>query len=303
MKRRTILKHIAALGGLGLGFDYRFNYTGTIQNRKIPRSGENLPIVGLGTWQTFDVGASQSERAPLMKVLQTLVGEGGKVVDSSPMYGRSEAVVGDLSSELEIIPKLFMATKVWTRGKQAGIDQMETSLRRMKKPQLDLMQIHNLVDWATHIQTLLDWKEKGKIRYIGITHYIESAYDGMERIMKSYPIDFIQLNYSMTSRAAEKSILPLARDKGIAVLINRPYEGGNLFRKTSGKPIPSWAAEFDCKSWGQFFLKYILSNSAVTCAIPGTSKPHHMLDNLGAGTGALPDETVRKKMIRHIESL
>ena len=165
------------------------------------------------------------------------------------------------------------------------------------------MQIHNLVDWKTHIRTLMDWKEKGKIRYIGITHYVESAYDDMERIMKNYPLDFIQLNYSITSRTAGRSILPLAKDKGIAVLINRPYEGGSLFRKTRGKSLPEWAADFDCRSWGQFFLKYILSNHAVTCAIPGTSKPHHMLDNLGAGMGALPDEAARKKMVGFVESL
>ena len=174
---------------------------------------------------------------------------------------------------------------------------------RMKKSRMDLMQIHNLVDWKTHVRTLTDWKEVGKIRYIGITHYIESAYENMERIMKNYPIDFIQLNYSVTSRAAEKSILPLAKDKGIAVLINRPYEGGSLFGKTRGKPLPGWAADFDCQSWGQFFLKFILSNDAVTCVIPGTSKPHHMADNLGAGTGVLPDHRMRERMAGYVEGL
>lgn len=303
MKRRKMLKQVAALGALGLGFDHRLNFMDAINKRKIPSSGENLPVVGLGTWRTFNVGSSAAEREPLLKVLKTLIDQGGSVVDSSPMYGQSEAVVGDLASELGIVSKLFMATKVWTSGKQAGIDQMETSMRLMKNPQFDLIQIHNLVDWKTHIQTLMDWKEKGKIRYIGITHYVESAYHGMEQIMKNYPLDFIQLNYSITSRTAENSILPLAKDRGIAVLINRPYEGGNLFRKTRGKPLPEWSADFDCQSWGQFFLKYILSNDAVTCAIPGTSKPHHMLDNLGAGMGALPDEAARRKMVGVVESL
>ena len=303
MKRRTILKQLAGLGALGLSFDHHLNFKDTIKTRKIPSTNESLPVVGLGTWRTFNVGNSTAEREPLSNVLKALTDQGGSVVDSSPMYGRSEAVVGDLASQLGIVSKLFMATKVWTSGKQAGIDQMESSMRRMKKTQMDLMQIHNLVDWRTHIQTLTDWKEKGKIRYMGITHYVESAYDDMERIMKNYPIDFIQLNYSIISRTAERSILPLARDRGIAVLINRPYEGGSLFRKTKGKTIPPWAAAFDCKSWGQFFLKYILSNQAVTCAIPGTSKPHHMADNLGAGMGALPNETVREKMVGFIESL
>lgn len=303
MKRRTILKQLAGLGALGLSFDHHLNFKDTIKTRKIPSTNESLPVVGLGTWRTFDVGSSTAQREPLSNVLKALTNQGGSVVDSSPMYGRSEAVVGDLASKLGIVSKLFMATKVWTSGKQTGIDQMERSMRRMKKTQMDLMQIHNLVDWRTHIQTLTDWKEKGKIRYMGITHYVESAYDDMERIMKNYPIDFIQLNYSIISRTAERSILPLARDRGIAVLINRPYEGGSLFRKTKGKTLPQWAAAFDCKSWGQFFLKYILSNQAVTCAIPGTSKPHHMADNLGAGMGALPDETVREKMVGFIESL
>ena len=303
MKRRKAIKQLAGLGAVGMGFNYPFNLTDAIKTRKIPASGEDLPVVGLGTWRTFDVGDSSSERSPLSEVLKILTRQGGSVIDSSPMYGRSEGVVGDLASQLGITSKLFMATKVWTSGKQAGIEQMETSMDRMKKSRMDLMQIHNLVDWKTHIRTLTDWKEAGKIRYVGITHYIESAYENMERIMKNYPIDFIQLNYSVTSRTAEKSILPLAKDKGIAVLINRPYEGGSLFGKTRGKPLPAWAADFDCQSWGQFFLKFILSNDAVTCVIPGTSKPHHMADNLGAGTGVLPDHLMREKMAGYVGGL
>ncbi len=303
MERRTMLKQIAGLSFLGLGLDHRLNFMDNIRTRRIPGHNESLPVVGLGTWQTFDVGNSREERSPQREVLKALIGKGGRVVDSSPMYGRSERVVGDLAADLGIVDELFMATKVWTGGKQAGIDQMEQSMQRMHKSPMDLMQIHNLVDWKTHMPTLTGWKEKGKIRYIGITHYMESAYSDMEQIMKNYPIDFIQLNYAITYRAAENSILPLARDKGIAVLINRPYQGGSLFRKTRGHHLPDWAASFDCNSWGQFFLKYILSNKAVTCVIPGTSKPHHMIDNLGAGLGELPDELTRKKMVRFIDNL
>ena len=303
MKRRTALKQLAGLGAIGLRFSHPLNFNDTIKTRIIPASGEELPMVGLGTWRTFDVGSSEAERAPLVNVLKTLTGQGGSVVDSSPMYGRSEGVVGDLASQLGIVSKLFMATKVWTSGKQAGIEQMETSMRRMKKSRMDLMQIHNLVDWQTHMQTLRDWREQGKIKYIGITHYMESAYDNMERIMKNYPIDFIQLNYSIISRTAEKSILPLAKDIGIAVLINRPYEGGSLFGKIKGKTLPEWVSDFDCQSWGQFFLKFILSNHAVTCVIPGTSKPHHMADNLGAGMGILPNQVMREKMAGYVENL
>ena len=303
MERRTMLKQIAGLSVLGLGFNPHLNFVDAIRTRRIPGHNEHLPVVGLGTWQTFDVGSSREERSPLREVLKALISKGGRVVDSSPMYGRSEKVVGDLAANLDIVDKLFMATKVWTSGKQAGIDQMEQSLQRMKKYPIDLMQIHNLVDWKTHMPTLIDWKEKGKIRYIGITHYMESAYGDMEQIMKNHPIDFIQLNYSIASREAESNILPLAKDKGIAVLINRPYQGGSLFRKTRGQRLPAWAASFDCNSWGQFFLKYILSNSAVTTVIPGTSKPHHMIDNLGPGLGELPDEMTQKKMVRFINSL
>lgn len=265
--------------------------------KRTTSTGEQIPVVGVGTWKTFDVGDSSAATNPLKEVLTTLLEKGGSVVDSSPMYGRSEKVVGDLSTELKINDKLFIATKVWITGKNQGIKQMNESLRLLGRKQLDLMQIHNLVDWRTHLATLRDWKAQQKIRYIGITHYTESAYDQVEQIIKQEPIDFVQINYSLLSRKAEARLLPLAREKKISVLINRPFEEGALFNRVRGKNLPDWANEFDCASWGQFFLKFILSHPAVTCVIPGTSKPHHMADNALAGFGKLPDENHRKKMI------
>ncbi|QSE97328.1 aldo/keto reductase [Fulvivirga lutea] len=304
MDRRNAVKLISAAGaGLSLGFKSFDLDTSNIRARAIGTTNEMLPVVGLGTWQTFDVGSNSTERDALTQVLRELRNYGGSVVDSSPMYGRSEEVVGELSAKLGITNELFMATKVWTSGKQSGINQMNQSMQLMKKPKMDLMQIHNLLDWQTHIKTLKDWKEQGRIRYIGITHYVSSAFSKMESIMKSEPIDFIQLNYSIDSREAENSILPLAKERGISVLINRPYGGGSLFHKVKGKQVPDWAQEFDCDSWGQFFLKYLLSNEAVTCAIPGTSKPHHMVDNLKAGLGRLPSAKMRGRMIELVGSL
>jgi diketogulonate reductase-like aldo/keto reductase len=271
--------------------------------RPIPSSGEALPVVGLGTYQSFDVGGNAAEREPLKEVLRLFVAQGGKLVDSSPMYGPSESVVGDLAAELGLIGKLFMATKVWTTGREAGIRQMEESLRRMKVERMDLMQIHNLVDWKTHLATLKQWKAAGRIRYIGITHYNSGAYAELERLMKMKEFEFVQFNYSIAEREAEERILPLARELGVAAIINRPFAQASLFSRVRGKEVPAWAAEFDCKSWGQFFLKYIISHPAVTCVIPATGKPQHLLDNMGAGVGKLPDEAVRKKMAAFMDSL
>jgi diketogulonate reductase-like aldo/keto reductase len=270
--------------------------------RKIPTSGELLPAIGLGTWQTFDVGNAAAERVPLKEVLKTLLDKGGSIVDSSPMYGSSEKVVGDLSTELNINTKLFIATKVWTTGKDEGIAQMNNSFNLLQRKQVDLMQIHNLVDWQLHLKTLRDWKEQGRIRYLGITHYAESAYSKIEDILKNNPVDFLQINYSLLSRTAEERLFPLAQEKGVAIIINQPFEEGALFQRVKGKSLPAWASDFDCTSWGQFFLKFILSHTAVTCVIPGTSKPHHMADNAGAGFGKLPDENQRQQMIRFIDS-
>lgn len=303
MQRRKMIKSslaIAAAGSLlysnGWAFDEK-----KIMKRAIPSTGELLPVVGVGTWQTFDVGNSEAERNPLREVLKKLVDMGASVVDSSPMYGRSEAVAGELAGELGLTDKLFMATKVWTTGERKGIEQMEHSIQLMGKRPFDLIQIHNLVDWKTHLKTLRKWKEEGKVRYIGITHYTDSAYAEMAAIMKSEVLDFIQIDYSISNTSSDKVILPLAKDRGMAVLINRPYDGGSLFRSVRGKELPPWAREIDCSTWGQFFLKYILGHEAVTCVIPGTDNPTHMMDNLGAGLGRIPDAAEREKMKRFFD--
>ena len=270
--------------------------------RRVPSDGETLPAVGLGTWQTFDVGASAAEREPLREVLRRFVALGGRVVDSSPMYGQAESVVGDLSVELGPSPPLFVATKVWTSGREAGVAQMERSLKRLRVGRLDLMQVHNLVDWQTHLRTLRDWKAAGRVRYVGVTHYTASAYGELERIMRSEHLDFVQLNYSLAEREAEDRLLPLAVDRGIAVLVNRPYAEGALFRRVRGRALPQWAAGFDCASWGQFFLKWILAHPAVTAVIPATSNPEHLTDNMGAGTGGLPDAATRTRMAAHLDA-
>ena len=264
--------------------------------RPVPSSGEKIPAVGLGTWRTFDVSASATERAPLTDVIRRFAELGGRVVDSSPMYGAAESVVGDLATDLAITDKLFLATKVWTSGRDAGVTQMEQSLRRLRTQRLDLMQIHNLLDWRTHLRTLREWKGEGRVRYVGVTHYTSSAYDELERVLRGEPLDFVQVNYSLGEREAERRILPLARDRGVAVLANRPFSEGGLFQRVRGRAVPGWAAEFNCESWAQFFLKWILAHSAVTCVIPATSRPEHLVDNMKAGTGNLPDAATRERM-------
>jgi diketogulonate reductase-like aldo/keto reductase len=268
--------------------------------RPIPSSGETIPAVGLGTWRVFDVGAAPAERAPLKDVLKSLVELGGRVVDSSPMYGTAESVVGDLAADLAITDKLFLATKVWTSGREAGVAQMEQSLRRLRAQRLDLIQIHNLLDWRTHLRTLKEWKAAGRIRYLGVTHYTASAYDELERVLRAETLDFVQVNYSLGEREAERRILPMARDRGVAVLANRPFAEGGLFQRVRARAVPPWAAEFDCASWAQFFLKWILAHPAVTCAIPGTSRAEHLVDNLKAATGKLPDAATRDRMAAHV---
>ena len=272
--------------------------------RPIPSSGERLPVIGLGTWQTFDVGKDSAARAPLREVLKTLAESGAGVVDSSPMYGSSEAVAGDLIAELGLRPKLFVATKVWTSGRSEGIRQMQTSLRRLRVERLDLMQVHNLVDVATHTETLQDWKAEGKVRYLGITHYTSSAFGEVERWLRTGDYSFVQINYSLDEPEAGERLLPLAQEKGVAVIVNRPFGQASLFRRVRGKPVPEWAkAELGVASWAQFFLKWIVGHPAVTCAIPGTSKPEHMRDNLGAGVGPLPDAAMRRRMAKDLQSL
>jgi diketogulonate reductase-like aldo/keto reductase len=275
----------------------------SIITKPIPRTGESLPVIGLGTWQTFDVGPSESARAPLREVLREFVRLGGRVIDSSPMYGQSERVAGDLAAELTLHSQLFIATKVWTSGRAAGIGQMEESLRRLRTKRMDLMQIHNLVDWRSHLSTLRQWKKEGRIRYIGVTHYTASAYQQLAAVLDSEELDFVQLNYSIAEREAERRLLPLAADRRAAVLVNRPFAQAQLFNKVRGKPVPPWAKEIGCASWAQFFLKFVVSHPSVTCAIPATSKVQHLTDNMQAGMGQLPDAKMRERMARYVSEL
>jgi diketogulonate reductase-like aldo/keto reductase len=272
--------------------------------RPIPSTGEAMPVIGLGTWQAFDVGDNAAARAPLRDVLRALVDAGGRMIDSSPMYGSAETVVGDLVAELALRPRVFLATKVWTSGKEAGIAQMRRSAERMKSPVLDLIQIHNLVDWRTHLTTLRDMKAKGQVRYIGITHYTTGSLVELARILESEAgIDFVQFGYSLATRDAETKLLPVAANRGVATIVNQPFETGDMFRRVRGKPVPNWAAEFECTSWAQLFLKYILAEPAVTAVIPATANPAHMEDDLKAGSGRLPDAQQRQKIRRLWDSL
>ena len=265
--------------------------------RPIPSSGERLPVIGMGTSRTFDVGEDPAVRRQLKEVLQAFFDNGGALIDSSPMYGAAEAVVGDLLKNIENRHALFAATKVWTDGRQNGIEQMRASMQRMGVAAMDLMQIHNLRDWQVHLQTLRRWKEEGAIRYIGITTSHGRYHSQLEKILRTEPLDFVQFSYSIANRAAEERLLPLAADRGLATIVNRPFQRGDLFRRVKGRELPEWAAEFDCRSWGQFFLKFIVSHPAVTCVIPATSKVHHMEDNMEGGFGRLPSEDLRRQMI------
>jgi aryl-alcohol dehydrogenase-like predicted oxidoreductase len=270
-----------------------------METRPIPSTGEPLPVIGLGTWQTFDVGPGAAERAPLREVLGGLFAAGGTAIDSSPMYGRSEAVVGDLLRERRSTPRPFVATKVWTSGREAGERAMAESERRMGG-RLDLLQVHNLLDVAVHLPTLRAWKARGRIRYVGITHYAPSAFGELERLLSAEPLDFVQLPYSAASRAAESRLLPLARERGVAVMVMRPFEEGALFRAVKGRPVPGWAAEAGCGSWAALFLKFILAHPAVTVVIPATANPAHLAQNVEAGRGATLDEQQRSRLLSEL---
>jgi diketogulonate reductase-like aldo/keto reductase len=295
LTRRAALRLLGAGAAAGVALRPA-RATAAALERRIPSSGEMIPALGIGTWRVFDVGASAADRAPIKEVLRRFVELGGRVIDSSPMYGAAEGVVGDVGSELGVVDRLFLATKVWTNGRQAGIAQMEQSFRRMRTRRMDLMQVHNLLDWQTHLRTLREWKAGGRVRYVGVTHYVSSAYDELEAVLRAEPLDFVQVNYSLGERDSERRILPLARERGIAVIVNRPFAEGALFARVRGKPLPPWAAEIDCDSWAQVFLKWILAHPAVTCVIPGTGKPEHLLDNMKSGAGRLPDATIREKI-------
>jgi diketogulonate reductase-like aldo/keto reductase len=271
--------------------------------KTIPSSGEPLSVIGLGTSRTFEVDSSSAAQSPLVAVMQAFFDQGGQLIDSSPMYGSAEAVTGSLLQTVTNKSGLFTATKVWTNGKNEGIRQMQQSMQRLGVDQIDLMQIHNLRDWRTHIDTLQDWKAQGKIRYLGITTSHGRYHAELETILQQQALDFVQLSYNIEDRSVEQRLLPLARERGIATLINRPYQRGSLFRQVKGKPLPAWAADIDCASWGQFFLKFIAAHPSVTCIIPATSKLKHMVDNMAAGYGRLPDEPTRQRMIKYLESL
>lgn len=272
--------------------------------KPIPSTGEAMPVVGLGTWPAFDVGTNEASRRPLHEVVRHLVEAGGAMIDTSPMYGRSEGVVGDIVADMGLREKAFLATKVWTSGRDRGVEQMARSARLMQAPVIDLMQIHNLVDWRAHLATLRSMKADGRLRYIGITHYTTGSLPELARIVETEAgIDFVQCGYSLATRAAENHLFPVCMARGVAVIINQPLERGTLFRAVRGKALPGWAAEFDCANWAALFLKYLIAEPAVSVVIPATNKPDHMADNLKAGIGRLPDEKQRKQIRRWWDSL
>jgi diketogulonate reductase-like aldo/keto reductase len=300
--RRQILKNLtAAMIALNLPEQGMTDAREKMHTRLIPASKELLPVVGCGTYRSFDVGAGSEERAPLREVLKALFAGGGSVIDSSPMYGAAEGVVGDLLAQTQNRSRAFLATKVWTSGKQAGLDQIKRSFALLQDRRIDLIQVHNLLDWRVQLATLRDLKSAGRIRYVGITHYSASAYVEVESVLRSETLDFLQINYAMNDTAAERRILPLAADRGVAVIANQPFGGGGLLGELRRRPLPSWAREIDCQSWAQVLLKFVLSHPAVTCVIPGTARPEHMVDNIGAGVGRMPDAALRARMIESIQ--
>lgn len=258
--------------------------------RPIPSTGEPLPVIGLGTWKAFDVGATRAERAPLVDVIAALVDGGGTLIDSSPMYGRAESVVGDIVAERGIRDRVFLATKVWTTGRREGIQQMEDSMRKLRVEQLDLMQVHNLVDVDTHLDTLATWKREGRVRYVGITHYTASHHDAVAQVLERHDVDFLQINYSIGEREAEQRLLPLTMKRGVAVIANRPLGAGRLLKGPHGTPLTAGSREAGCDTWAELALKFTVSHPAITCVIPGTSSAAHMRQDLAAGTDPqLPD--------------
>ena len=297
--RREVITAGAAMGllpGLAWGEDT------SMWTKTVPTSGEQMPVIGLGTYSVFDVESTPEEISTRKDIVDKLLAAGGNLLDTSPMYNRSEKVIGDVIRAGVARDDLFLATKVWIDGQDAGVEQMQRSAELMNAETIDLMQVHNLRDTALHMATIREWQQDGRIRYSGLTHYAKGAHGDLAREMQKFKPNFIQINYSLGEREAEDRVLPLAEDLGIAVLINRPYQAGRLFRAVAGRELPDFAADY-ASSWGQFFLKFIISHPAVTCAIPATSKPHHMIDNLGAGFGEMPDPAVRKRMADYFADL
>ena len=265
--------------------------------RQVPTTGERIPIVGLGTWQAFDISPAEPDWADATRAVELFLRSGGRVIDSSPMYGKAEAAIGKILGSANKLPRPLLATKVWTSGREAGRRQVEQSFRLLQTKVIDLLQVHNLLDFATHLATLRELKERRRIRYIGATHYHSGAYDDLERVIKSGAVDFVQLNYSVAEREAERRLLPLARDRRVAVIANRPFAGGALFASIRRKPLPAWAGELRCTSWAQLLLKYVVADNSITCAIPGTRNPRYILDNLGAAVAPLPNPKMRERII------
>ena len=302
--RRSFLKIVAAVaGGCWLWPGSLNAAAAQLIEKTIPSTGEMIPVIGMGTSRTFDALGDQQMMASLGAVLEAFFQHGGRFIDSSPMYGSSEQVIGILLKSLTRPDSLFAATKVWTYGEESGKKQMERSRQLWGVDHFDLMQIHNLRDWRIQLETLKEMKAQGRIRYLGITTSHGRSHSELESLLERHPVDFVQLSYNIENRVAERALLPLALEKGIAVIVNRPFARGSLFRKTKGKPLPAWAQEIGCSSWGQFFLKYAVSHPAVICAIPATSKTHHMVDNMGAGYGVLPDSAMRERMAAHFSAL
>ena len=294
----------ALTAGVALALSPALSIAGqkSMLTRPIPVSGEALPVIGLGTYIVFDVVRTIENLAARQAIVELMVEKGASLLDSSPMYNRAEYVIGDIIRASNVRKHLFLATKVWTDGKSAGERQMRGSAKRMNADVVDLMQVHNLRDTEVHLGTIREWQAEGRIRYSGVTHYHARALDRLEAAMKKHKPDFIQINYSLAEREADRRILPLAIDLGIAVLINRPFVQGRLFNAVGDRRLPDWAREF-AESWGQFFLKFIISHPSVTCVIPATSKLHHMADNLGAGFGPLPDERTRQRIVDYFDAL
>jgi diketogulonate reductase-like aldo/keto reductase len=304
LKRRELVKALMAVGISGPLLSSIVQAAGKdIITKPIPSSGEQLPVIGVGSSRTFDALGDDELMPRLQKVLQAFFDHNGMLIDSSPMYGTAEAVIGQLLKQTNTNNQLFSATKVWIDGKQDGIDQMEDSRKLWGIKRFDLMQIHNLVDWRTHLDTINEMKADGRLRYTGITTSHGRDHDELEAVLKKHAFDFVQMSYNIDNRIVEDRLLPIARDRGIAVIINRAYQKGSLFRRVKGKTLPDWAGEVGIKSWGQFFLKYVVSHPAVTCAIPATTKIKHMVDNMGAQTGKLPDQKMRQEMIRYFQSV
>jgi diketogulonate reductase-like aldo/keto reductase len=296
-RREFIAQSAAVMGSLGVtAAEVSAQGTAPLLESPIPSTGERLQRIGLGTWRGFDVGGNVTARAELAQALQVLVAAGARLIDTSPMYQSSEVVLGDLMAASRLRERIFLATKVWTSGRNEGIRQMQDSMSRLRSERVDLMQIHNLLDWQTQLRTLRAWKDQERIRYIGITHYQASAHESVIRILRAEPLDFLQLNLSLDEPEAAARVLAVCAERGVAFIANRPFGGGGAFGRTRGKALPPWAAEHDIASWAQFLLKWVLSHEEVTAAIPGTSDPRHMADNLGAARGRLPDTAARRRM-------